>query len=354
MGEIAAEKASVEVTRMLYVAVVSSTGQPLMPCHPARARELVCKGRAVRRFDRELFYIRLLDREDGDVQPVACGTDTGSKKEALTVKSQSHTYLNIQADAVTWVKERVETRRQMRRARRRRQTPCRAPRSNRSRGSLPPSTRARWQWKLRLCRWLARLYPISCFVVEDIKSHCFGGRVWNQSFSPLQVGKEWFYRELGKIARVETKHGWETKELRDAHGLKKTKCKTAEVFETHCVDAWVLANWWVGGHTKPDNTRLLCIAPLQFHRRQLHRLQPEKGGKRKPYGGTLSLGFKRGSLVWHPKYGLSYVGGSSVERIGYLSVCTLLPTENDCARTPNRVSVSFWRLIHGERGFSPV
>lgn len=30
-----------------YVPVVSSSGSPLMPCHPARARELVRKGRAL-------------------------------------------------------------------------------------------------------------------------------------------------------------------------------------------------------------------------------------------------------------------------------------------------------------------
>lgn len=29
-----------------------------------------------------------------------------------------------------------------------------------------------------------------------------------------------------------------------------------------------------------------------------------------PYGGTLSLGLKRGTLVRHPAYGLAYVGGS--------------------------------------------
>jgi hypothetical protein len=46
-----------------------------------------------------------------------------------------------------------------------------------------------------------------------------------------------------------------------------------------------------------------------LHRRQLHRLQAEKGGQRKPYGGTRSLGLKRGTLVRHPKYGLCTVGG---------------------------------------------
>jgi hypothetical protein len=193
-----------------------------MPCHPARARQLVRAGKAKRRFDRGLFYIRLTGRANGVVQPVAVGIDPGSKKEAFTVKSETHTYLNLQADAVTWVQEAVRTRHNLRRARRYRQTPCRANRRNRSRGGLPPSTKARWQWKLRIAAWLARLFPISSFVVEDVCA-CTKKfqRRWNQSFSPLQVGKEWFYAQLRKIAPVETKQGWETKQLRDALGQKK-------------------------------------------------------------------------------------------------------------------------------------
>ena len=256
------------------------------------------------------------------MQPVAVGIDPGSKKEGLTVKSQAHTFLNVQADAVTWVSKAVETRRNMRRARRSRKTPCRANRKNRGRGGLPPSTRARWQWKLRLARWLARLYPITRFVVEDIKARTTGQRRWDRSFSPLEVGKQWFYAELGALGPVDTKQGWETKELRDDLGLTKTKAKMAEVFTAHCVDSWVLANWWTGGHTKPDNTRLFCVTPMHFHRRQLHRLQPGKGGLRTPYGGTRSHGFSRGSLVRHPTWGLAYCGGMRGDRISLHSVTT--------------------------------
>jgi len=78
--------------------------------------------------------------------------------------------------------------------------------------------------------------------------------------------------------------------------------------------------WRTGGHLKPDNTRILKIVPLRFHRRQLHALQCFKGGVRKNYGSTRSLGFKRGSLVEHKKYGLSYVGGSSRGRLSLHSV----------------------------------
>lgn len=305
---------------MLYVPVVSQVGKPLMPCHPARARELVRKGKAVRRFLRGVFYIQLVERADGDLQPIACGIDPGSKKEGYTIKSKAHTYLNIQADAVTWVKDAMQTRRQMRRARRFRKTPSRQSRFNRSRGGIPPSTKARWQWKLRIAKWLAKLYPITQFVVEDIKAKTTGKRGWDASFSPLEVGKRWFYQELGKLAAVVVKSGWETKELRDVHGLKKMGKKRAEVFEAHCVDSWVLANGCVGGHSQPDNRSLVCITPLRFHRRQLHRLQPERGGIRKPYGGTRSIGFKRGSIVKHPRWGICYVGGAMGGRISLHSL----------------------------------
>jgi len=262
-----------------------------------------------------------LNAPSGNVrQPVACGIDPGSKKEGLTVKSSIHTFLNIQADAVTWVKDAVETRRNMRRIRRNRNTPYRQPRYNRARGCLPPSTKARWDWKLRLASWLSKLYPISCFVVEDIKARTTGRRRWDRSFSPLEVGKWYFYTELNRLAPVETKQGWETKELRDAAGLKKSGNKMSETFDAHCVDSWVLANWSTGGHLVPDNTQLLCATPLRFHRRQLHVLQPAEGGIRKLYGGTRSLGFKRGSIVRHTGRGTVYVGGTMGNRISLHSI----------------------------------
>jgi hypothetical protein len=65
---------------MRYVPVVSASGKPLMPCHPARARELVRNGKALRRFNRGMFYIKLTEREDGETQPAAVGIDPGSKK----------------------------------------------------------------------------------------------------------------------------------------------------------------------------------------------------------------------------------------------------------------------------------
>ena len=328
-----------------FVPVVGKTGKPLMPCHPARARELVRKDKAVRRFKAGIFYIQLTEREDGEVQKVVVGIDPGSKREAFAVKSAKHTYLNILSDAVTWVKEAVEARKQMRRGRRLRKTPCRQQRENRTRGNLAPSTKARWQAKLRIANILRKLFPVADFVVEDIKATTFKGKKWNKSFSPLETGKQWFYAELKKLGSLELKQGWTTKELRDALGLKKTYGKMDEIFSAHNVDSWVLANSVSGGHIQPDNTSILKLTPLRFHRRQLHYLQPDVRNVRRLYGGTISQGLKRGSLVKHKKWGLCYLGGCS-EKKG-LSLHRLNDGERICqnARTGDLtvLSPNSWR-----------
>src|SRR3990167_240836 len=302
---------------MFHVPVLNLDNQPLMPTTLLRARRWIASGKATPFWKKGVFCVRLNIKTEENKQPIAVGVDPGSKKEGFTVKSEAHTFLNIQADAVTWVKDAMETRRNMRRARRNRKCPCRQPRFNRKKGGLAPSTKARWQWKLRIINWLKKMFPVSHIVVEDIKAKTTGGRRWNKSFSPLQIGKRWFYSQLSNLT---LKQGWETKGLRDSFGLKKTSNKLIESFDAHCVDSWVLANYIVGKHTVPDNKKILYLRPLHLHRRQLHRLCPGKGGIRKTYGSTMSIGLKRGSLVKHKKHGLVYVGGTSKNRISLYSM----------------------------------
>ena len=302
------------VMEHIFVPVVDQAQRPLMPTTPARARRWISSGKATAFWKGGVFCVRL-NREPSawEVQPIAVGIDPGSKREGLVVASATHTYANIQAEARTGVKEAEQDSTRMRRARRGRKTPCRQPRQNRkhAKQKIPPSTKARWQWKLRLARWLCSLFPVQVFVVEDIQASTKARKKrWNTSFSPLEVGKQWFYEELGKLAPVQTRQGYQTKAVREQLGLVKTSKKLAEVWEAHCLDAWALAYSAVGGRTSPDNRRLYCIAAYSWHRRQLHRFQPEKGGKRRPYGGTLSLGIKRGTLIKHPKWGKATVGGT--------------------------------------------
>ena len=131
-------------------------------------------------------------------QEIAVGVDPGSKKEGFTVKSMSHTYLNVQADAHSKVGKKVEKRRDLRRTRRSRSCPNRKNRTNRLANSarMPAGTRARWDWKLRILDWLSKLYPITYVCVEDIKARTLKhAKKWNSSFSPLES------ESLGSIVR---------------------------------------------------------------------------------------------------------------------------------------------------------
>ena len=136
--------------------------------------------------------------------------------------------------------------------------------------------------------------------------------------------------------------------MRDRLGLKKSTNKLSNTFEAHCVDSWVLANFLVDGHDSPDNKEILLITPLRFHRRQLHVFNFAKNGIRKRYGGTRSLGFKRGSLVKHIKHGLCFVGGASNGRISLHNISDgKRITQN--TKTPGDVkflTFNGWRWAH--------
>jgi len=297
------------------VPVVSADGTPLMPCKPAKARKLLRDGKALKRWSRlGIFYIQLAFNPGNPTkQPIAAGADPGSKFEGISVVGTKDTVLNIMSEAVDWVKGSLEQRRRMRRARRYRKTRCRECRfDNRlKRSRLPPSTKARWDAKLRVISQLKRIIPVSHVVVEDVKAATREGqRRWNSNFSPIEAGKQYFCSALKAMGlEVITRSGKGTKAFRDSLGLKKIKSKSRPVFESHCVDAWCLAAS-ITGADRPSTRTLYYAVPLRFHRRQLHRLEPSKGGVRRRYGGTVSLGLKKGTLVKHVKYGLCYIGGN--------------------------------------------
>ncbi len=297
----------------MFVPVVDKNQNPLMPTKPSRARRWIQSGKATPFWKDSIFCVRLnVDPSDTEFQEIAVGVDPGSKKEGFTVKSESHTCLNVQADAHNNVGKKVEKRRILRRGRRSRKCPNRKNRMNRlaNRERIPAGTRARWDWKLRILDGLSKLYPITHVCVEDIKARSIErAKKWNQSFSPLEVGKQWFYTEIEKRWKLLTLQGWETKEIRDRLGLKKSSKKLPETFDAHCVDSWCLAYHTVGGVSVPDNTDLVCVSPLPIARRELHRQNPQKGDKRPRYGGTTFNGLVKNTLVKHVKYGLARISG---------------------------------------------
>lgn len=298
----------------MRVPVIDSRGIPLMPCTPAKARLLLKAGQAKpKRNKLGLFSIQLTYEQEPDNQPLMVGIDPGSKFEGFSVIGARDTVLNLMVEAPDHVKEAVETRRTMRRARRSRKWRRAIRFDNRlnRKNRIPPSTRSRWEAKARIVAHLKQIMPLSDAVVEDVQAitRKGKGRMWNATFSPVQVGKEHLYRLLCEMGlTVHLREGWQTKQLREQYGLKKTGSKSKQSFESHAVDAWCLAAS-VSRATSPTCTRLWYVVPVRLRRRQLHRLQASKGGIRKPYGGTCSLGLKRGTLVRHPKYGLCTVGG---------------------------------------------
>ncbi len=310
----------------MFVPVKSKDGEQLMPTSPPVARHLIKSGKATPYWNNGIFCIRLNYETTAYKQEIAVGVDPGSKKEGFTVKSEAHTYLNVQTDAHSKVGKKIEKRRELRRTRRSRSCPNRKNRTNRhpaNKDRIPAGTRARWDWKLRVLDWLSNMYPVTHVCVEDIKARTIKrAKKWNSSFSPLEVGKSWFYSEIQKRWTLFTLQGWETKELRDRLGLKKSSKKLAETFDAHCVDSWCLAYHTVGGVDVPDNTDIFCIAPIPVSRRELHRQNPQKNGIRSRYGGTvLAQGLVKNTLVKHVKHGLTRLSGINAK--GLFSIYSL-------------------------------
>ena len=105
---------------MLRVPVLSKSGKPLMPTKASRARRWLKEGKAkVVHNDLECFAIQLTFEAGEDTQPIAIGIDPGKCYSGIGVQSElatlwmAHLVLPFKT-----VKERMESRRIMRRARR--------------------------------------------------------------------------------------------------------------------------------------------------------------------------------------------------------------------------------------------
>lgn len=175
------------------VPVLDKRHQPLDPCHPARARQLLRSGRAVVHRATPLV-IRLKDRtvEQSVTHPHVIKVDPGSKTTGLAVARATTTVDTATGEVATahegvWlgelvhrglvIKNKLHARAQLRRGRRSRNTRYRAPRfNNRARRPLPgmdvwlaPSIAHRVvttsNWVDRLAKW----YPVTDVWVEDVR-----------------------------------------------------------------------------------------------------------------------------------------------------------------------------------------
>ena len=103
----------------MFVPVVDKNNKPLMPTRIGRAKRWVASGKGTFFWKLHMLCVRLnVDPSDDKKQQIAVGIDPGSKREAYTVKSHGHTYLNILSETPDWIKESMEVRKNMRGSRR--------------------------------------------------------------------------------------------------------------------------------------------------------------------------------------------------------------------------------------------
>nr|WP_012387033.1 RNA-guided endonuclease IscB [Acidithiobacillus caldus]ACA00199.1 HNH endonuclease-like protein [Acidithiobacillus caldus] len=149
---------------MQRVLVLDKNRQPLMPCHPARARQLLRRGKAAvfRRFP---FTIILKDRESGVTQPTVLKLDPGSNTTGLALVAD----FARRGKVLVWaaelrhrgaaIRKALADRRAHRRFRRfkLRYRPARFNNRTRPSGWLAPSLQHRvdttMTWVQRLMRW---------------------------------------------------------------------------------------------------------------------------------------------------------------------------------------------------------
>ena len=161
---------------MQRVFVLDRNRQPLMPCHPKRAR-LLLKSQAATVFRRNPFTILLKNREGGQLQKVELKVDPGSKVSGIALiadfkRGKTLIWAGHLEHRGHLIKARMEARRSLRRTRRQRKTRYRQARfNNRTRpaGWLPPSLKSRVD---NIVTWVDRLrkrIPVTALAQELVK-----------------------------------------------------------------------------------------------------------------------------------------------------------------------------------------
>ena len=326
----------------MRVAVLSPTGQPLMPTKPSRARRWLKEGKAkVVKNDLKIFTVQLVeDSSETNTQQCVIGVDPGKLYTGIAVQTSLDTLwlAHIQLPFKS-IKERLEQRRMMRRCRRGRRINRKIPYAqrahrqkrfdNRRTKKLPPSIQASRQLEIGVVEELLKLYPLTCLVWEKVVAR------GSKGFSPVMQAQYWAIKELEDYLPVVQQEGWETSNLRQHLGLPKQKHSKGDTIpQTHAVDGVALAasrfirykqlkgkmGWWEGSiQITPSPFAVIRRPPVS--RRQLHLMVPSKGGIRRKYGGTVTRhGFSKGDYVRAQQAGRIYYGWVSGDTERQVSV----------------------------------
>ncbi len=173
----------------VFVYVLNCHGQPLMPCQPRKAR-LVLKDGKAKVVKMVPFTIQLLYGSSGYTQEVSLGVDAGTQHIGVSATTEQYVLLEAEVKPRTDMQELLATRRQYRRARRRRKTRYRKARFlNRKKrdGWLAPSVQHTPDAHLTTLRMVHSLLPIrkttrevAQFDIQQIRNPGIEGEAYQQ------------------------------------------------------------------------------------------------------------------------------------------------------------------------------
>ncbi|MFQ6072411.1 MAG: RRXRR domain-containing protein [Methanosarcinales archaeon] len=231
-----AKQAQANTTTSLLrsVSVVSKEGKPLMPTKASRARKWIKSGKAVKRWSKTgLFYVQLqVEPSDTKLQEVAnevsvdlackvgeracerpvLALDPGSSYDGITIATRREVQLQSMLILPKGIAKKLLERRRLRRARRFRKCRRRACRINnrkRSEGWIAPSQKASdlnpfsskkglnlVDFRLKVINLFRDIYPITTYLVEDVRFNHYKKRWGPHHFSTVEIGKTLLYNIL--------------------------------------------------------------------------------------------------------------------------------------------------------------
>lgn len=285
------------------VFVLSQDWKPLAPTTPAKARKLLKAGVARKVWSKfGTFGIQLLTTSRQETPLTTAGVDHGTKYEGYAVICGGENVLSVKLDLPDkkQIVRKLEERRTLRRARRHntcRRRPARFDNRTRLSNWLAPGQAVIVGSRLKVLGELFRYYPITVVGMEDVRFNHARHR-WGQNFSTVEIGKARIRQFiLAQGAQPYNFAGYDTKELREQYGYRKTKDKAADRFEAHCSDALALAVE-VGPKQRVEPGRFVVVDDTyRSVRRKLHDTQPAPGGIRAPYSRGTVFGLRKGLLI---------------------------------------------------------
>lgn len=258
-------KTSSKVQARTFAHVLNKHGKPLMPCHPAMARQLLGEGRA-EVIQRTPFVIRLRYGSYGYRQPVTLGVDAGYENIGLSATTLEREVYSGEVQLRTDMVKLNSERRMYRRSRRNRKTWYRKPRfDNRKKpeGWLAPSIQHKLDSHMKVIKNTMAILPVSHATIEvaafDIQ------KIKNPDISGVDY------------QNGDQKDFWNTREYvlyRDGHTCQHCKGKSKDpVLEVHHI-----VSKQTGGD-RPGNLITLCATCHdKVSKGQLRlRARPSKG-----------------------------------------------------------------------------